>query len=92
MRQYPIEIEKKILSGYDLKKILRICGHTLKDFSEELDKSYTWTRNTLGKMEIIPYKYFDKLIDYVSEDNFNLAIEQIEVLREKYNSRREKTE
>lgn len=89
MKQNPIDIEKKILSGYDLKQVLKICGYSLKDFTNEIDKSYTWTRNTLGKMLVIPFKYFDNLIDFVSEDNFNLAIEQIEEKRQKYNDRRE---
>ena len=90
MRQNPIDIEKKMLSGHDLKNVLKICGHTVKDFTNEVDKSYDWVRNTLGKMLVIPYKYYDLLVDFVSEDNFNLAIEQIEEKRQKYNDRREK--
>lgn len=86
MRQDPLNIDKKILSGYDLKQILKICGYTLKEFTnDEADHSYTWMRETLGNSERIPLRYFDKIIKYVSKVNFLLAVENIVECRRKYN-------
>ena len=68
--------------------VLKICGHKLIDFAEELDKSYEWTRTTLAGMKQIPFKYYDKLLDFVQEDNFNLAVGRIEAKRSEWKARR----
>jgi len=61
--------EQKIISGLQMKKILKLCGFSLAEFAKFINKSRSYVSNDLGKSKIVPLRYFDKLAEFLGGEN-----------------------
>lgn len=71
--------EQKIISGLQMKKILKLCGFSLADYAKFIKKSRSYVSNDLGNSKIIPLRYFDKLQEFLGSDNLEIAMFNIDL-------------
>jgi hypothetical protein len=62
-------IEQKIISGLQMKRILKLCGFSLAEFAKSINKSRSFVSHDLGKSKIVPLRYFDKLAEFLGGEN-----------------------
>jgi hypothetical protein len=62
-------IEQKIISGWQMKRILKLCGFSLAEFAKSINKSRSFVSHDLGKSKIVPLRYFDKLAEFLGGEN-----------------------
>ena len=66
---------QKWLSGFEMIRILRTCGASVRRFAEYLGKSENYVRQSLGyrRYRTVPLMVIDQLQSYVGRENYEVA-------------------
>lgn len=80
--------EERMITGYDMKRIRRICGYSAREFAEYLQRygARITTSRSIYRIESEPTvtrRYINALRDFVGHSEFDRAMNQI-IIDEEY--------
>ena len=71
------------ISGKELRAILKAWGYNQSDFCRHLGKYNNYFTDVLLPSKQIPYKLIDAVKNFIGQENFEIALEEIKKIRQK---------
>jgi predicted DNA-binding protein YlxM (UPF0122 family) len=72
-------INDGIISGFQMKRILKLCGYSMTEFANFLGKSRSFVSKDLANCNIMPLRYSEKLEEFIGTERLTTAYYHIDL-------------